>query len=104
MGRDGWSPILAGVLNGWVPCSLVFSVALKAAATTDPVRAGALMAAFGVGTLPTMALVSLMGAALGAPARGVLGRLAGLVVISLGLWTVYEGFVFFEIMRGLGNW
>jgi sulfite exporter TauE/SafE len=99
-----WRPALAGVLNGFVPCSLVFSVAAKAAATADPLRAGLLMAAFGLGTLPTMGLVSLAGAAIGARARVIFGRLAGLLVIALGAWTFYEGLVFFDIIRGLGNW
>jgi sulfite exporter TauE/SafE len=100
----GWPPVLAGVLNGFVPCGLVFSVAVKAAATADPLRAGLLMGAFGLGTLPTMALVSLTGAVIGARARGLLAMLAGLLVLALGIWTFYEGLVFFDIMRGLGNW
>jgi sulfite exporter TauE/SafE len=96
--------LFAGLLNGLVPCSLVFSVTIKAVATSDPLRAGLLMLAFGLGTLPTMATVSLAGTFIGAGARGVLVQLAGLAVIALGLWTLYEGAVFFDIMRGLSNW
>jgi sulfite exporter TauE/SafE len=99
-----WSPAVAGALNGFVPCSLVFSVAVKATATADPLRAGMLMAAFGLGTLPTMGLASLAGAIIGRRATGLLAGLTGLVVVALGLWTLYEGLVFFEVMRGLGNW
>jgi hypothetical protein len=102
--RRLWLPVLAGGLNGLVPCSLVFSVAVKAAATADPLRAGLVMAAFGLGTLPTMAAVSWGGALVGEKARGVFNRLAGLLVIALGLWTLYEGIVFFDVMRGLANW
>jgi sulfite exporter TauE/SafE len=97
-----WAPA-AGLLNGLVPCSLVFSVALKAAATADPLRAGLLMGAFGLGTLPAMAAVSLAGGAVGARARGVLARLAAAAVIALGAWTLYEGVTFFHIMRGLAS-
>lgn len=99
-----WPPALAGLFNGLVPCSLVFSVAVKAAAVADPLRAGLLMAAFGLGTLPTMVALSLLGALVGSRVRGVAERLAGISVLALGLWTLYEGFVFFDIMRGLGNW
>jgi sulfite exporter TauE/SafE len=102
--RHPWVPVLAGALNGLVPCSLVFSVAIKAAATADPLRAGLLMAAFGLGTLPTMAAVSWLGGVVGRRARGLLARLAGLLVVLLGLWTLYEGVVFFDVMRGLANW
>ncbi len=99
-----WLPALAGAFNGFVPCSLVFSVAVKAAATADPLRAAGLMTAFGLGTLPTMGLVSLTGMMIGAKARGLFARLAAAAVVVLGLWTLYEGAVFFDIMRGLGNW
>ena len=103
-GTRPWWPPLAGALNGLVPCALVFSVAIKATATADPLRAGLLMAAFGLGTLPTMGLVSLAGRAIGQWAGGLLARLAALVVVALGLWTFYEGWVFYDIMRGLSNW
>jgi sulfite exporter TauE/SafE len=99
-----WMPMLAGALNGLVPCSLVFSVAVKAAATADPLRAGLVMAAFGIGTLPTMAAVSWSGVMIGRKARGIFSRMAGILVVALGLWTLYEGIVFFDIMRGLANW
>ena len=79
-------------------------MAVKAAATADPLRAAGLMTAFGLGTLPTMGLVSLTGMMIGAKARGLFARLAGAGVVVLGLWTLYEGAVFFDIMRGLGNW
>ena len=98
-----WSPLLFGTLNGLIPCSLVFSIALKAAATADPGRAGLLMLAFGLGTLPMMAAVTGFGAFVGARARGLSARIAGGLVAILGLWTLYEGYSFFDIMRGLAN-
>ncbi len=98
-----WSPLLFGTLNGLIPCSLVFSIALKAAATGDPGRAGLLMLAFGLGTLPMMAAVTGFGAFVGARARDFSARIAGGLVAVLGLWTLYEGYSFFDIMRGLAN-
>ena len=95
--------MLAGALNGMVPCSLILSIAIKAAATGDPLEAGLLMLAFGLGTLPTMGLVSLAGQAIGRGARGLFARLAGLAVAALGLWTLYEGWVFYDVMRGLAS-
>lgn len=98
-----WLAPLAGAINGLVPCSLTVSVAIKAAATADPVRAGLLMLVLGLGTLPTMALVSLAGTAIGRRARGIFAILAALTVVALGLWTLYEGWIFYDIMRGLSN-
>jgi len=98
------APFIGGSLNGLVPCSLVFSVAIKAAATADPMRAGFLMLFFGAGTLPTMVTVSVAGALLSCRLKGIFAMLAAVSVIVLGLWTLYEGWVFYDIMRGLANW
>jgi hypothetical protein len=97
------APLLAGVGNGLVPCSLVFSVAIKASALASPLEAGALMLVFGLGTVPAMLGVSLLGGALGNALRGAQLRLAGLVVVALGAWTLYQGLVFYDVMRGLAD-
>jgi sulfite exporter TauE/SafE len=97
-------PLIGGLLNGLVPCSLVFSVALQAAATADPLQAALLMLSFGAGTLPVLVALSLLGALIGARVRGAMARLAGVGVVLLGLWTLYEGLVFYDIIRGLANW
>jgi sulfite exporter TauE/SafE len=96
-------PLVAGIANGLVPCSLLFSVAIKATASGDPLYAAGLMLCFGLGTIPTMFLVTTTGAVIGERARGIFARLAGIAVIILGLWTIYEGVVFYDIMRGLAN-
>jgi sulfite exporter TauE/SafE len=97
------APALAGLGNGLVPCSLVFSVAIKAGATANPLEAGTLMLAFGLGTVPTMLGVSLLGGALGGAARGIYLKVAGALVVLLGAWTLYEGVVFYDVMRGLAD-
>ena len=97
-------PLIGGLLNGLVPCSLVFSVAMKAAATADPPKAALLMLSFGAGTLPAMGALSLLGSLIDARVRGVMTKLAGLGVVLLGLWTLYEGLVFYNVMRGLADW
>jgi hypothetical protein len=97
------TPLLAGIGNGLVPCSLVFSVAIKASGLASPLDAGALMLVFGLGTVPTMLGVSLLGGALGNAARGIQLKLAGLLVVALGAWTLYEGLVFYDVMRGLAD-
>jgi hypothetical protein len=103
----GWRRLLgfalAGVGNGVMPCSLVFSVAIKASALASPLEAGLLMLVFGLGTVPAMLSVSLLGGALGGTARGAQLRLAGLAVVALGAWTIYQGVVFYDVMRGLAD-
>jgi sulfite exporter TauE/SafE len=102
--RTHLPPLAAGLLNGLVPCALVFSVAIRAAATADPVQAGLMMLAFGAGTLPTMVTLSLLGATIGHRVRGPSTRVVGVLVIMLGLWTLYEGYVMYDVIRGLANW
>ncbi len=77
---------LLGVLWGWLPCGLVYSV-LLAAAVAGGARAGALtMLGFGLGTLPAMSALSFAGAWL--PRReGFAARLLGAVLVACGLWT-----------------
>jgi sulfite exporter TauE/SafE len=96
-------PALAGLLNGLVPCSLVFSVAVKTVGTADFFQAGLLMLCFGLGTLPTMWLVTTAGAVIGDRGRDWMRRLTGIVIVALGGWTLYEGWIFYDIMRGLAN-
>jgi uncharacterized protein len=101
--RARLAPLLAGLGNGLVPCSLVFSVATRATATADPLQAAGLMLSFGLGTLPMMGTVSVLAALVGHLTQGLTLRLAGAVVVLLGAWTLYEGLVFYQVMSGLAN-
>jgi len=47
--------------------------------------------------------VSLLGGALGGAARGIYLKAAGTLVVLLGAWTLYEGVVFYDVMRGLAD-
>ena len=102
--RDRFSPLVAGMLNGMVPCSLVSLVAIKGAATGSPVQAGMMMLAFGAGTLPTLVALSLIGGLAGLFASGWWVRGLGIGVVIAGGWTFYQGFVVYDIIRGLANW
>jgi uncharacterized protein len=97
------APLVAGLGNGLVPCSLVFSVATRATASADPLQAAGLMLSFGLGTVPMMGTVSALGGLAGHLSRGLALRLAGAVVVLLGVWTLYEGLVFYQVMSGLAN-
>ena len=101
--RARLAPLVAGLGNGLVPCSLVFSVATRATATADPLQAAGLMLSFGLGTLPMMGTVSALGGLAGHLTRGLALRLAGAVVVLLGAWTLYEGLVFYRVMSGLAD-
>ena len=94
--RSFHSLLTLGLLNGLLPCGLVY-VAYAGAATTGGLFAGALyMAAFGLGTVPMMLALSLTGKLIPISFRlkllkavpvavGVLGALLILRGLSLGI-------------------
>ena len=93
-----------GVLNGLMPCALTLAMAVKATSAPSPTEGGLLLLAFGLGTLPSMLFVSLVFGRLGAGLRGLLLKGAALLVIGLGVATLYQGARFFAVMRNLSNW
>ena len=83
---------LIGVLNGFLPCGLVWAACAGAAATLDVFHGMLYMVCFGVGTVPMMFAMGLAGAHL---QRKIILRLKPLVTCSLVLMAVLL------IMRGL---
>lgn len=75
-----------GMLWGWLPCGLVYSVLLVAAFAGSAWAGGATMLAFGAGTLPAMLGLSYAGGRF-APPRATLARLLGSVIVACGVWT-----------------
>ena len=80
--------IAAGAVWGFLPCGLVYSALTLALARSDSAASGAVMLAFGLGTLPAL-LVS--GALAGQLRQWLQQRtvrqLAGVLVILFGVWT-----------------
>jgi hypothetical protein len=78
--------LLLGLLWGWLPCGLVYSALLAAALAGSAAGGGALMIAFGLGTLPAMLGFSYAGARL--PRAGTpFARMLGAVIVACGVWT-----------------
>ena len=58
------SAFVGGLLNGILPCGLVYVALAGATAMQDPIRGSIFMVVFGVGTLPMLLLVMLIGSRL----------------------------------------
>jgi hypothetical protein len=90
--RPGYAaPLAFGVLNGFLPCPLVYAMIAQAATTGDVLSGCLTMAVFGLGTFPAMLAMGGIGRLL-APRwrqRGV--RLAGSFILALGLVTLARG-------------
>ena len=76
-----------GLIWGWLPCGLVYSVLLLAATTAEPANGALVMTAFGLGTMPAMLATGLSASKL---AQFMSARRigAGLLIIILGLATI----------------
>lgn len=97
--RKAWP--VAGFLNGLMPCALVFSLTAQAATAPSVAQGAAWLLAFGLGTLPAMALAGALAGWLGGQSLGWLRRLAGLVVVALGVQTIWAGAKFIHVMLHL---
>jgi len=76
----------AGVLWGWVPCGLVYSMLALAFASGGPAEGALVMAAFGIGTLPTLLAAGLAAQRLAAVRRVAWVRAAaGVTIAVLGM-------------------
>jgi uncharacterized protein len=75
-----------GMIWGWLPCGLVYSVLFVAAFAGSAAAGGATMAAFGLGTLPALAGLGFAGHRW-VPRRGALAHTMGGLIVACGLWT-----------------
>jgi uncharacterized protein len=75
-----------GALWGWLPCGMVYSVLLTAMLTGSASGGAAVMAAFGVGTLPMLLMLGMAGARLRmALQQPKVRRASGLLVLGFGI-------------------
>lgn len=81
-----------GLLNGLLPCGMVYAALAGAIASTGGAEGGVFMGIFGLGTLPLLLTVSMLGRSLGAAfrkkiriAQPILLCIAGLLLLQRGL-------------------
>ena len=78
-----------GLVWGWLPCGLVYSVLMIAATSAEPVSGALIMVAFGIGTMPAMVLSGLGAARLAATMQRRGTRTGvGLLIVVMGLLTI----------------
>lgn len=80
------TPVMAGLFWGLLPCGMVYAALFYAMLSGTPGQAAAIMAGFGVGTMPAV-LASAFGAAklMSFAARPQMRVLTGLSIVSLGI-------------------
>lgn len=87
--RSTGGALLLGALWGWMPCGLVYAALAVAVSAGTPAKGALVMAAFGLGTLPTLlALGTLAGLLAKLARRAWVRRGAGLAIAAFGIFYV----------------
>ncbi|MDX1335068.1 MAG: sulfite exporter TauE/SafE family protein [Gammaproteobacteria bacterium] len=83
--------LLLGMIWGWLPCGLVYSVLIWAVASGGAQEGGLLMLSFALGTLPNLLLMGVFAARLSRfVANPIVRNFAGSMVVLFGLLMLYR--------------
>lgn len=89
--KNPWQAIIVGLLWGWLPCGLVYSMLITAATSGGSVEGALLMFSFALGTLPNLLAIGLLSAEIRQLiSRPAIYHLAGISVIIFGLFNIWR--------------
>jgi sulfite exporter TauE/SafE len=86
---------VGGLVNGMLPCGLVYAYLALAASSGNLFTGAAVMALFGLGTVPVLILTGLTGSMLGLVWRRRIFRVAAYCMILTGLLALWRGIAAF---------
>ena len=90
-----YSFYILGLLNGLLPCGLVYFFAVTAASTGSAFWGAIVMLIFGLSTIPSLFTLGMFTSILSkSNVRKVMMNLSSIVVIIYGLYTIYRGYDF----------
>jgi hypothetical protein len=88
---------ILGMLNGLLPCGLVYFFAITAASTASPLYGALVMFIFGLSTVPALfSLGFFVGLYKNSKFRNFMMSLAALSVILFGLYTIKNGYYYIK--------
>ena len=82
---------LIGLLNGLLPCGLVYMAVAGALATGNIVYSGLFMAFFGLGTLPAMLAMSYAGSFVSLTMRNKIKKAVPYILCFMGILLILRG-------------
>lgn len=85
------SLVFLGVINGFLPCGLVYAAGVAAAASGSPLSGAMSMVVFGLGTLPLLLAVDRLGQRLGAAGRVRFQKAVPWVIAGVGVLLIVRG-------------
>ena len=89
-GRVPGHPFATGLFLGLLPCGLLYSALIAAAARGGPTEGAAALALFGIGTAPALLGVSAADELL-ARNRAFVNRLSQVFLLAMGAWFLWTG-------------
>ena len=89
--RSPHTTFLMGLLNGFLPCGMVYMALFGAVAMGKPAEGAIYMIAFGLGTVPLMSAVAFLGKKLPQVFRVNFRRLTPLFVLIIGVYFMIRG-------------
>lgn len=88
---------ILGMLNGLLPCGLVYFFAITAASTASAASGALVMLIFGLSTIPALfSLGFFVGLFKNSGFRNIMIRLASISVILFGIYTLYQGYLYIK--------
>lgn len=89
--KTSWQALLLGLIWGWLPCGLVYSVLLWPVASSNPWDGALIMLCFGLGTLPNLLLIGAFATQLKQWLhKAWVKQLAGALVVSMGVLLIIQ--------------
>ena len=82
-----------GLLNGAIPCGIVYFFALSASVSGGIFNGAIVMFIFGIATLVPMVLFGLFNSFLSSiKYRNIMNKIFGILILIFGVWTIIKGF------------
>ena len=92
-----YSFYLLGLLNGLLPCGLVYFFAVESANTGSAIYGAFVMLIFGLSTIPAMLGLGIFTSIFAQSSfRKIMINLASIVVVIYGVYTIYRGYDFIK--------
>ena len=83
--------LAVGILNGLLPCGMIYVALTSALATQNILQGGLIMTFFGIGTMPALIMVAIGGQYLGRTVRTKLQSLLPVFIFSMGILLILRG-------------
>ena len=80
-----------GILNGLLPCGMIYVALTSALATQDILQGGLIMTFFGIGTMPALIMVAIGGQYFGINIRKKIQNLLPIFIFTVGVLLILRG-------------